>query len=60
MLTLIRAMSFYLDRCREDRRARKIAMGEFIANGWRNAEVEKMRYQKQLRSYRRAKNGYHR
>ena len=55
MLTLIRAMAFYFDRWQEDRRARKAAMGEFIANGWCNADVEKMRYQKQLRSYRRRK-----
>lgn len=53
MLRMLRAMLFYLDRWREDSRERKEAMGEFMRNGWRCAEVEHMQINKKARSYRR-------
>lgn len=53
MLRMLRAMLFYFDRWREDSRERKEAMGEFMRNGWRCAEIETMKTMKYQRSYRR-------
>lgn len=60
MLRMLRAMLFYLDRWREDNRERKEAMGEFMRNGWRCAEVERMQINKEARSYRRSNYAYYR
>ncbi len=60
MLRMLRAMLFYFDRWREDSRERKEAMGEFMRNGWRCAEVERMQINKETRSYRRINHAYHR
>lgn len=53
MLSWLRAMMFYNARWREDRKERKAAMGEFMRNGWRCAEIETMKTMKYQRSYRR-------
>ena len=58
MLRFLDAMLFYMARWLDEERAKRDALAELKKNRWRCIEVERMKKNKNYRSYRRAKNGY--